>query len=68
MVIGKGFRTHSKGKHVRQWTRSIVDDVKLAGLEEHVPDSCTFAESFASVVRIVRQRDRIQASQYRPDY
>ncbi len=58
-----GQHTQPKRKHIWQRSGSIVDDMELTGLEQYVPYGCAFAESFPSTVRIIRQRNSIEASQ-----
>lgn len=55
MSLAGEWHTHRESKHVWQGSRGIVDYMKLAGLEQYVPEISAFAEGFVRIIRIVRE-------------
>ena len=56
-------RTDSECKHVRQGSRRIVNDMKLASLQRNIPQASSGSKSFPNAGRECSERRRIEQAQ-----
>lgn len=57
-----GAHTETEGKHIWQSSGSVIEDMKLAGLEKRVPERCGFAKCSTYAVGIVEKSQCIEES------